>query len=146
MKHNKFYSAAIVLCMIAFFTISWAPSPTGVRSNTLGFTKSTPIIITTNGGNGAPFTTSGAFVTSGTRLMTVRLSGKSEATAIHCTNTFVTSDGTGTFTILSNCQFTTSTGTWRVISGTGNYANLQGNGTLVMVNGGAIETMVGVIY
>jgi hypothetical protein len=138
MQKNKLFSVAIALVLIAFFTTGWVSSPPA--------SNATSITITTNGGDGAPFTTSGAFVTSGTRLMMVRLSGNSQATAIHCTNTFVTSDGTGTFTILSNCQFTTSTGTWRVISGTGNYANLQGNGTLVMVNGGAIETMVGVIH
>ena len=144
MRHNKFFSAAILLSMIAFFTMSWAPSPTVVGSNSLSFAKPTPITIIVNGTTPVPFTTSGAFVTSGTRYMTVRHSGNSQAGAIHCINTFVTSDGTGTFTILSNCQFTTSTGTWRVVSGTGDYANLQGNGTLVM--GGGLETFVGVIH
>ncbi|MEO7584617.1 MAG: hypothetical protein ABIS74_16610 [Ferruginibacter sp.] len=138
MRYNKFFSAAIVLCMIAFFTMGWKSSPT-----TLSFTKA-PITIFINGGNAAPFTTSGAFVTEGTRFMPVRHSGKSNAGAIHCTNIFETSDGTGTFTILSNCQFTTSTGTWRVVSGTGAYANLRGNGQLVMANG--TETMTGVVF
>ncbi len=145
MQHNKFYSAAIVLSMIAFFAMSWAPSPTAVGSNTLGFTKGTPITITSYGTTPVPFTTSGAFVTSGTRYMTVRHSGNSQAGVIHCTNLYVTDDGTGTFTILSNCQFTTSTGAWRVISGTGNYANLKGEGTLWM-NDGVLEVMEGVIH
>ncbi|MDP9230908.1 MAG: hypothetical protein M3O67_09600, partial [Bacteroidota bacterium] len=61
--------------MIAFFTMGWAPSPTAVRSNT-------PITITTFGTTPVPFTTSGAFVTSGTRYMTVRHSGNSQAGVI----------------------------------------------------------------
>ena len=49
----------------------------------------------------------------------------------HCTNTFVTEDGI--ITALSYCQMGSSKGAWRIVSGTGIYANISGTGTLVMV-------------
>jgi hypothetical protein len=61
--------------------------------------------------------------------------------AFHCTNNLTTSQGT--ITALTNC-YDNSTGTWRIISGTGAYANLSGNGTLVMYPGG--ETWSGKIF
>ena len=72
------------------------------------------------------FTASGAVQTSGTSTMTVHRF----ANVAHCSQTLVAPDGT--ITILSNCQFSTMTGSWRIVSGTGNYANLHGNGRLVM--------------
>jgi len=61
--------------------------------------------------------------------------------AFHCTNNLVTPQGT--ITALTNC-YDNSIGTWRIVSGTGAYANLQGNGTLVMYPGG--ETWSGKIF
>ena len=61
--------------------------------------------------------------------------------AFHCTNNLTTPQGT--ITALTNC-YDNSTGTWRIVSGTGAYANLRGNGTLVMYPGG--ETWTGKIF
>jgi hypothetical protein len=133
MRHNNFFSGAIVLCMIAFFTMGWKSSP-----HKLG-----PVNIIIVGFPQGTFTATGALVTSGTNFMEVRSSGKSHAGAIHCTNSVVTPDGT--FTILMDCQFTTSTGTWRIVSGTGAYSNLRGNGSLIMTDPD-VETLQGKIF
>lgn len=83
-------------------------------------------------------TISGAIEASGTYTMNpVIQTGRS----YHCTNNLVTP--LGTITALTNC-YDNSTGTWRIVSGTGAYANLQGNGRLVMYVGG--ETWNGVIF
>ena len=124
MRHNKFISAAIALCVIAFFTMGWVASPTA--------NPPTPVTITGVYTSGAlptvtgTFTSSGALEISGTTTMTV---GRF-ANVAHCTQTLEASDVS--ITILSNCQFSTMTGSWRIVSGTGAYENLQGNGRLVM--------------
>ena len=84
-------------------------------------------------------TISGAIQASGKYTMNpVKQTGQ----AFHCTNNLTLSDG-GTITALTNC-YDGSTGTWRIISGTGAYANLEGNGRLVMYPGG--ETWTGKIF
>jgi hypothetical protein len=135
---RKFFPAAIVLCMIALFTTGWkspAPNkPGSVFIKIVGFPEGT-------------VTATGALEFTGTNFMVVRSSGKSRAGAIHCTNSVVTPEGT--FTILMDCQFTTVTGQWRITNGTGAYANLKGNGSLVMyVNeqGQDVEDLHGKIF
>jgi hypothetical protein len=147
MKHNKLFSAAIVLSMIAFFTMSWAPSP---------MSKPMPVIITGTYTGGAyptvtgTFTASGAIETSGTSTMTIHSFAfvKGVRHVSHCSQTLVAPEGT--ITILSNCQFSGMTGTWRIVSGTGAYANLRGNGKLIMTFPGApvivIEAFSGRVY
>jgi len=140
MQHNKFFSAAIVLSMIAFFTMSWMPSPTTVGSNTLSSSKPASVFLntTTLTSTGVPpsVVKTGTYVaspelgTSGTYVMNVQFFGK----AFHCTTTF-TPTGGDEFTTFSECQMTLLTGQWRVISGTGIYANLRGNGSIVMLPG-----------
>jgi hypothetical protein len=88
-------------------------------------------------------TLTGAIEASGTYTMNpVVQTGRT----FHCTNNLVTPDGT--ITALTSCQSNSSgagtTGTWRIVSGTGAYANLQGNGILVMYPGG--ETWTGKIF
>jgi hypothetical protein len=83
-------------------------------------------------------TITGAVEASGTYTMNpVIQTGR----AFHCTNNLVTPQGT--ITALTNCEDGT-TGTWRIVNGTGAYANLRGNGTLVMYPGG--ETWSGKIF
>jgi hypothetical protein len=50
----------------------------------------------------------------------------------HCVVVLVTPEGT--ITIHQECVFATNPpqGRWEIVSGTGAYANLQGNGTLTM--------------
>ena len=138
MRHNNFFSAAIILVMIAFLTISGKPS------KVVGPPGAVTIMI-----SGVPegtFIASGALETSGTNTMVIHPSGKSHAGAIHCTNTLVTAQGS--FTLLMNCQFSTSTGTWRIVSDTGSYSNLRGTGSLIMTMSGDVfvETLTGRIF
>ena len=52
------------------------------------------------------------------------------ANVAHCSQTFHSAEGT--FTALSNCQFSTMEGTWRIVEATGAYSDLEGNGKLLM--------------
>ena len=63
----------------------------------------------------------------------------------HCVIVLQPSSG-GTITIHQQCQFATNppTGQWQIVSGTGTYANLKGNGSLLMP--GDDEDMVGFIH
>ena len=90
------------------------------------------------------FTASGGVTTSGNCTMDVTPVGTD---SIHCTQTLeVPSEGT--ITILSQCSLPNNTGAWHVSSGTGIYANLQGEGTLVMSTGatGPIEALHGTTW
>ena len=66
----------------------------------------------------------------------------------HCVVTLTASNGT--IIIDQQCQFATSPpkGRWEIVSGTGAYANLNGNGSLTMpvIPQGIEEAMTGVIY
>jgi hypothetical protein len=140
MRHNKLFSAAIALCVIAFFTMGWVASPKAKAP--------TPVTITGVYTGGAlpnvtgTFTASGALEISGTSTMTV----DRFANVGHCSQTLEGPDGS--ITILSNCQFSTMNGSWRIVSGTGAYENLQGNGRLVMTfpaGSIVVETFIGKI-
>ena len=137
MRHKKFLPVAIILSMIAFFTISAMPNK---------MAKPGAVTIIISGVPEGTFTATGALETWGTNSMVVHPSGKSKAGAIHCTNTLTTSEGS--FTLLMNCQFSTSTGTWRIVSGTGAYVGLRGTGSLVMTQPGGVfvETLTGKIF
>lgn len=74
------------------------------------------------------FTSSGDPTTSGTYSMDVHPVGTD---SIHCSQTLVVAT-VGTITIISDCSITTNTGSWYITKGTGAYANLQGNGSLIM--------------
>ena len=136
MRHNKFFSSAILLCTIAFVTMGWmsfSPQKAGqVHILIVGFPD-------------GQLTATGALEVSGTNFMVVRPSGNS--TAIHCTNSVVTPQGS--FTIVMDCQFITSKGQWRITDGTGAYKNLRGNGSLTMYfneQGQDVEELDGIIH
>jgi hypothetical protein len=90
------------------------------------------------------FTATGAFTLSGDALMIV--TPNANGTIAHCVMTLTPSDGSGTITIHQECQFSTnpSKGRWEIVSGTGAYADLKGNGSLLMP--GFDEDMTGTIY
>lgn len=142
MRHNKFYSVAMALLLIAFFTTSWV-SPTPAS------TTPTPVTITAVYTGGAfpnftgTFTTSGALTISGTTTMDI--SPNANGVRGHCVVTLYPSDG-GSITIHQECEFASPTpkGQWQIVSGTGAYWNLKGNGSLLMPP--ATEAMTGVIY
>ena len=142
MRQNKILSAAIVLCMAAFFTMGSAPTAAA------GTPAPVPVIITavydfsTFPNVAGTFTTSGALTISGTSTMNVGpLAG---GTVAHCVVTLIASNGT--IIIDQECQFATSPpkGRWEIVGGTGAYANVNGNGSLTMPPN--TEAMTGFIY
>jgi hypothetical protein len=90
------------------------------------------------------FTTSGALAISG--VATMHVGFNADGTRAHCVVTLIASDGTGTIIIHQECQFATdpAKGRWEIVGGTGDYANLRGNGSLLMPPNE--EAMTGVIY
>ena len=141
-RRNKLFSAAIALCMIALFTMGWVPS--------VSASPPTPVTITgtydfsTYPDVTGTFTTTGALTISGDTTM--HIGPNHNGTIAHCVVTLIASDGTGTIIIHQQCQFATSPpeGRWEIVSGTGAYANLRGNGSLTMPDDE--EAMTGVIY
>jgi len=140
MRHYKLFPAAIMLCMIAFFSMGSvpaysAPKPTPV-SITATFNFSTfPDVAGT-------FTTSGALTISGDATMHVGFNA--DGVRAHCVVILMAPNGT--IIIHQECQFATSPpkGRWEIVSGTGAYANLRGNGSLLMPDDE--EAMTGVIF
>jgi hypothetical protein len=143
MRHNKYFSAAIALCVIAIFTIGSVPSalanPTPVAINAHFDPSTYPDEV----GN---FTTSGALTISGPATMHVDVNANGRIA--HCVVTLIASDGTGTIIIHQRCELATAypyKGRWQIVSGTGAYANLRGNGSLTMPDPPDTEEMTGVI-
>jgi hypothetical protein len=149
MRHNKMFSAAIALCVIAFFTIGSvpcysAPIPTPVTI-TASYDFSTFPYVT------GTFTTTGLGGISGSTTMLV--GPNVNGIIAHCVVTLMPSTG-GSIIIDQQCQFATSMpapyptgqgkGRWEIVSGTGAYANLNGHGPLTMP--GNEEAMTGFIY
>ena len=87
------------------------------------------------------FTTSGALTISGPATMFVGVISEPVA---HCVVTLYAPDGV--ITIHQECNFNTPTpkGQWHIVSGTGAYVNLKGNGSLTMPPN--TEAMTGVIF
>ena len=73
------------------------------------------------------FESSGGIATSGVESQLFQVAGLS----LHCVHTLVAEGGT--IVIRSQCNLITNVGQWRIVSGTGAYAGLRGNGTLLMV-------------
>jgi hypothetical protein len=91
------------------------------------------------------FTTTGALNISGTATMDANFNA--DFTIAHCIITLT--DNYGTITIHEECQFVTipHNGTWRIVSGTGAYANLRGHGSNTMSGPDELEEdLVGVIH
>ena len=142
MRHNEIFSAAIALCVIAFFTVGWVPSssastPAPVSINAYFDPSTYP----DEAGN---FTTSGALTISGPATM--HLDCNANFTRCHCVVTLIAPNGT--IYIDQQCQFASPTpkGRWEIVGGTGAYANLRGNGSLLMPDPPNTEDMTGVIY
>ena len=148
MRHNKFISAAIALCVIAFFTTGSVPSASAATAIPVTITATFdfanfPDVTGT-------FTTTGALTISGPATMHVDLNpfnGLNPLNGIraHCVVTLIAPNGT--IFIDQQCQFASPTpkGRWEIVSGTGAYANLNGNGSLTMPPP-LTEAMTGVIY
>ena len=73
------------------------------------------------------FESTGAIATSGVESQVFLVAGLS----LHCVHTLTAAEGT--IVIRSQCNLVTNVGEWRVVSGTGAFAGLKGNGSLLMV-------------
>lgn len=140
MKQYKFFSAAIALVLIAFLTTSWVSPPREHRSRPVTITAVYDFSTFPN--VSGTFTTSGALNISGTSTMEVH--PYANGTKAHCVVKLITPDGT--ITIHQSCVLaaTPSYGRWKIVSGTGDYENLKGSGSLLMPPN--TEAMTGVIH
>ena len=148
MRHNKVFSAAIVLCTIAFFTMGSAPSASAATAIPVTITatfdfSNFPDVTGT-------FTTTGGLTISGPATMHVDLNPFNALNPLngiraHCVVILMPSPG-NSIIIDQECQFATSPpkGRWEIVSGTGAYANLNGHGSLTMPPN--TEAMTGFIY
>ena len=121
-------------------------------SNGLSSAKPIPVIITevmdfsTNPALGT-FSTTGALDISGTCVM--NFNPNENFTTAHNVITLTTS--AGTITIHDECEFAVSAafpfgkGQWQIVSGTGAYANLRGNGAESFPNA-TTDILTGIIY
>ena len=143
MQHIKIISAAIALGMIAFFTMGSVPSASASPPTPVPVTITAVFDFSTFPNVTGTFTTSGALTISGVSQMNVGLNFN--GVRAHCVVTLFPSTG-GTIIIDQQCQFATSPpkGRWEIVSGTGAYANLNGNGSLTMPPN--TEAMTGFIY
>jgi len=142
MRHYKFSSAAIALCMIACFTMGSVPSVSASPPTLVPVTITAVFDFSTFPDVTGTFTTSGALTISGASTMHVELNYN--GTTAHCVVTLIAPNGN--IIIHQQCQFATSPpkGRWEIVSGTGAYANLNGNGSLTMPPN--TEAMTGFIY
>ncbi len=128
MQHNKFLSAAIALCMIAFFSMSWAPLSS---KNTNPIFKSSKyhqpesVEIRFYRIVGKTFTMEGAINTTGTFTFIPESTGQE---AYHCTAILNSNDGFSTLVATAHCNRITMEGVWHIESGTGIFADVEGEG------------------
>lgn len=135
----------LLLFGVSFITLtSCKKNDVGVPTTIIGTNLSSPKTGTLTG----TFVATGGLNTSGTHVMVVEPVGTD---SIHCTWTMTAQQGT--FVMLQQCSFTTMTGAWQIISGTGRYTSLRGRGTLTMmfppdVPAGVlgIETNTGIVW
>jgi hypothetical protein len=106
--------------MMALAPIAQAAPPQSVFIDIHDFTISDDTAVGT-------FESSGALEVSGLESQVFRVSGWS----LHCVHTLTSA--AGTIVIHSQCNMLTNVGQWRIVSVTGAYANLKGEGSLLMV-------------
>ena len=104
--------------------------------------ESVTITVLAERGADGTFVASGAFSAGGTVSTAPRFSagGAPDFLIIHATEVFTDASGAGTFTLKRQVKVRpsdtpgvlTGTGTWVVIGGTGVYAGLHGQGTLIL--------------
>jgi len=94
------------------------------------------------------FTAIGALQLSGTTIMDI--GPNKNGMIAHCVVVLTPDDGSGTITIHQECEFAIAPpypenkGQWQIVSGTGAYTKLKGNGSLTMPP--FTEAMTGTIY
>src|SRR5207248_9095426 len=121
MQHNKVFSAAIALCVIAFFAVG--PVHSASAATQVPVTITAVFDFSTFPNLSGNFTTTGALTISGTEFMHVDLNPFNGISA-HCVVTMTASNGT--IIIDQKCQFASCQpkGRWEMAAGTDAYANL----------------------
>ncbi len=137
---TKRVSAALALCMVTVLAMRPArsqatPDKAPITIDAVFDFSTFPDVVGT-------FTASGALTTSG--VATMDIGPNQNGTIAHCVVTLT--DALGTITIDQQCEFSTSPpkGQWEIVSGTGAYADLKGNGITMMPPNS--EYMTGFIY
>lgn len=132
MKNNysnsrQFFSAAIAVCAVAI-GMSSAPAQAEPKKEAITINS----IYDFGGGYPFPgtFEMSGAIETSGT--VTMEVGGNPNSQIFHCLYLFFAPEGT--LTIREQCVFATdpAQGRWEIVSGTGAFEGLRGNGSALM--------------
>jgi hypothetical protein len=139
MKHIK-----LAVCLIAVSVMAGLTTPTPAAPNKSDVHIYAAFPNATDLHEVGTFVVTGALTLSGIAVMDV---GPNQNGMIaHCTVVLTPDDGSGTIVIDQECQFATnpSKGHWQIVSGTGAYADLKGNGSLLMP--GNDEDMTGTIY
>jgi hypothetical protein len=140
--------------ILTFFTTIWE-SPIQAQKGTSGLIT-VPFVYT--GGSfpnfvyTSPFTISGTFKATGTAEMDANVTVYADFSVYDCNWTLTNDEGN--IKLHEKCHITTSSaiGMWEIVSGTGDYANLPGNGSALMpaLYGGvpaeAWEILTGVIF
>ena len=130
MRKLLIYLSVMIFSMAAFVSMSSFKFVN--ESAPLSYDQKQPVTFhtTATGGEGNTFTgivtATGGINAAGTYVMTVEFLGM----ALHCT--LYLQFPNGTITIRMNCNMVTFNGRWQVLSGTGAYQNLKGNGSLIM--------------
>jgi hypothetical protein len=134
---------SLVLAVVAFVTMGLAPSASATPTP-VPVTITAVFDLSTFPDVSGTFTTSGALNISGPAFMHIGVLGGPTGRVAHCVVTLTAANGT--IVIDQECQFSTSPpqGRWEIVSGTGAYANLNGNGSLTMPPN--TEAMTGFIY
>ncbi|MEO6868274.1 MAG: hypothetical protein ABI168_01435 [Ginsengibacter sp.] len=150
MKQNKILLVAVASLLILFSTTSWV-SPKPLSATRRAVTITGWYDFSTFPNTLGTFSTTGALTISGTSTMDVNpIMANGTLVRAHCVVVLTPSDGSGTITIHQECVYKTPMpqGRWEVVSGTGAYTNLKGNGPLTMPMQGGLfgEAMTGSIY
>lgn len=125
MQKQVFYLLGLLVLSFTFFT---GCQKEDIRKKTdTTFTLTFKDYPTELSGTGF-FTSTGDPSAAGMFTMDFQLVGMD---SLHCSQT-LTVPTVGSVTIISDCSMTTNTGVWYVTEGTGAYANLAGEGSLIM--------------
>lgn len=133
MKQKKIFSIAVTFLLIAFLTTSWVSSTQAQKPTEVSITV--PFKFTSgafpNFTFDGPFTISGAIEASGNARMDASLNAN--GMVYHCTWTLTDASG-GTITLHEQCEMGSNPvkGRWEIVSGTGKYENIRGNGSALM--------------
>ena len=132
MKRSFISIFIIAICMMGYSLVSSfnsAPkSPAFDRPGAITITGLGNPLLTQGSTYFGTVSTTGAFEAEGTYEMPTEVHGN----ALHCI--FQITFPNGTVTIRMNCNMVTFNGVWKVLQGTGAYANLKGGGSLIMPN------------